>query len=117
MVKAKVRTFLLIKLLDTNMNKYSVEWLYNECMNKNHALGITLKEPIMIDNKLYYEVTIVKFELSSEQKDVIFNNIVHGIDTFEGKYLCKGFLVQFGEHPMQDFYINLNDIEEVEMIK
>ena len=99
-----------------NMNNFSVEWLYSECMNKNHALGVTLKQPILIENNLYYEATIVRFELTPEQKETIIKNIAHGINTFEGKYLCKGFLVQFDEHPMQDFYVNVCDIDTVEKI-
>jgi len=98
------------------MGKYSIEWMYNECMNKHHALGITLKEPICVDGKKYFEATIIAFELPLELKNIVLNNILHGINTYVGKYPCIGFLVQFGVHPKQNFNVDIATIVEVNKI-
>lgn len=95
--------------------KYSIEWLYNECMNHRHALGITLKSPLLIDHNEYYDVIIVQILLSNEQEEAIQRNILYDKkNNYVGTYMCSGYLNISGESALRTFNINIEDIIEVE---
>ena len=94
--------------------KYSIEWLYNKCVNHRHALGITLESPLLIDNNEYYDVTIVQILLSREQEETVQRNILYDKKNYVGTYLCSGYLNIPGESVIRTFNINIEDIIEVE---
>lgn len=96
--------------------KFSIEWLYNECMNHRHALSITLNMPIIdTDGTKHYEVIITEILLDECETTDIQSRILYGINTFGGNYPCMGWWgdVVGIHHPTHGISLFIENIMEV----
>ena len=90
--------------METN---YSIEWLYNECVNHKHALEITLKGE-------EYSSHVVKDIILADDKEreLIIYNILHGINTNNGIICCEGYVGSVNAR-IEEFSLCVEDIVEV----
>lgn len=87
--------------------KYSIEWLYNECVNHRHALEITLK------GEEYSNHVVIDIVLTDDkEREVIIYNILHGINTNYGITRCKGYVGSVNAK-IEEFSLCVEDIVEV----
>ena len=90
-------------------NQFSIEWLYNECVNHRKALGLKFK------SEEFPQLTIVDIVLDENQRKIIEKNISSGINTNIGILCCKGYCKALDEK-QEYFSFKVEDIEEVEFI-
>lgn len=91
-------------------NRFSKEWLFNECENHKHALGITLEgEP-------FPSHIVINIVLSEKEREHMMLNIFKGIDTNSGILNCEGYADLLSEE-IKTFTLNIEDIKEVDIRK
>ena len=98
--------------------KFSIEWLYNECMNHNHAIGITLNNPIVDKDGIeHYELTLLEVLLEDEEIANIQNRILKRIHTVVGAYQCRVYWNDIDATCIESLVLlNVEDIIEIEYI-
>lgn len=75
---------------NVNKNNFSREYLYRECVMYNHALGLILAEPVIINDKKFSEITMLDIVDSNDVKEQYLKNVLNGINTY-GKMSINTF--------------------------
>lgn len=94
------------------MGKFSKEWIIQECVAKNHCLGVSLKRPVNLGgngiNRLYVTDVLIENE---KDREAMSRNLMSGQNTFHGTISVKAFT----ESPTDTraFTLNLDDIDSI----
>ena len=94
------------------MGKFSKEWIIQECVVKNHCLGVSLKRPVNLGgngiNRFYVTDVLVENE---QDREAMSRNLMSGQNTFHGTISVKAFT----ESPAdtRTFTLNLDDIDSI----
>lgn len=92
---------------------YSIEYLYRECNLKDHALGIELRSPILLEGEKRRDLILLKIESDNTSDDFFQKNIKGGINTNTG--IFPVFVSDREGNPQnpQRVMLNLEEIAEV----
>ena len=103
--------------MSNTMEQFSLEYLYSECNIKKHCLGAELKEPLIIDGKLYEELYILKIHLTEKEEELLITNMAHGIDT--NSTIVKVLAFVNGQNPYEacEYSIDTDNIKIINSIQ
>lgn len=63
----------------------SAEFLYQQCNLHKHALGLTLTNPVRVENEDVFNMTALNVSGTDEYYKYLLTNIANGINTIDGK--------------------------------
>lgn len=101
--------------MKSNVNKFSREYLFKECILSCHCILLRLHKAIPWNNNVIDEIFMVDMCLSEKEKEELFLNITNAINTY-GVIKTKAFAEQESPYDAREVFISTNNIREIEKI-
>lgn len=97
-------------------NKFSIEYLFRECVMKHHCILLRLYEAIQWNESLVDEIYLVDICVEEDVKKLLIQNITNTVNTY-GEIRIKAFALFEGPYEAKVLTICTNQILEIEIRK